>query len=69
MILHYFTNRKVLSRYFSVLLNVEPAHEESRIIERGSINRFKRRFAKRRDEDLATIVNNEKLLPEAKKQH
>lgn len=60
-IIHYFSNRKVLS----VLLNKELSEDELVAEERKTINGYRESFKNKGIEELKTIANNEKLIPQA----
>ena len=66
LIIHYYTNREVLSKFFSQLMNVDTSYETNRAITRGNISGFKRRFSKKSTEELNAIINNPKILSDAK---
>lgn len=66
-IIHYFTNREKLSKFLKDLINREVSEEEKISTKRSQINRFKRRFSNKSIGELEMTVNNDKLLPEAKK--
>ena len=64
-IIHYFANRKVLSKSLKELFNREVTKEEVESAQRTKINRFKKRFSNKAIGELEMIVNNDKLVPEA----
>lgn len=64
-VIHYFTNRKELSKYLTDLLSREISEEEEKFAQRSRINGFKRRFASMQIDELESIINNADLLPEA----
>ncbi|MFT5834929.1 MAG: hypothetical protein ACI97N_002573 [Cognaticolwellia sp.] len=66
-IIHYFTNRKELSKFLKDLLNREISEEEIKSTLRSEINGFKRRFSTKEIGELEMIANNDELLPEAVK--
>lgn len=64
-IIHYFTNREELSKFFNDLFNREMTAEEIKSAQRPRINGFKSRFSNKQIGELEIIVKNNKLVPEA----
>ena len=64
-IIHYFTNKEILSKFLNGLINREVSEEELQAEERSRINGYKNRFSKKNMDELEVIANNESLLPEA----
>lgn len=64
--LHYFTNKKELSAFMESLLNQKLSEKEKQDVKRVKIDGFKRRFTRKDISDLEEIVNNDKLVPEAR---
>lgn len=64
-IIHYYTNRKELSKFLKDLMNREIPEEEIKSAQRSRINGFKRRFSSKTIERLKIIANDDELLPEA----
>lgn len=63
-IIHYFTNREVLSKFLKDLLNIELSEEEIKSAQRSRINGFKRRFVKLSDKEIELRLR-ENLVPAA----
>ncbi len=64
-VLHYLTNREVLSKFLKGIFNREITEEEKKSTQRTSINGFKRRFSSKSIDELEMIVSNNELLPAA----
>lgn len=64
-IVHYLTNKEILSKFVSGLMNRKVSKEELQAKERRRINGYKNQFSKKNMEELEAIANNERLLPEA----
>jgi len=64
-LVHYFTNKEILSPYFERIMNKKDTEEEVQLRERTKVNRYKHQFRNRNLKELNEIVNNERLLPEA----
>jgi hypothetical protein len=64
-IIHYFTNRAVLYPFLNGMLNRKVSVEESLEEERKRINGYKHQFSRKSMEELKSIIENKKLLPEA----
>ena len=63
-IIHYFTNREVLSKFLKDLLNIELSEEEIKSVQHSRINGFKRRFEKLSDKEIELRLH-ENLVPTA----
>jgi len=63
-VIHYFTNRKVLSKFLKDLFNRELSEEERKSAQRSRINGFKRRFEELSDKEIELRLR-ENLVPVA----
>ncbi len=63
-IIHYFTNREVLSKFLKDLFNIELSEEEIKSVQHSRINGFKRRFEKLSDKEIELRLH-ENLVPTA----
>lgn len=66
-IIHYLTNKEITSSFLSGIINREISEEEEQAGERNRINRYKNQFSTKKTKELEVIINNERLLPEARK--
>jgi len=66
-IIHYFTNRKVLSLFIKGLLKREVPKEDAEAIKRGKIEGLKKRYSKKSTAELKIMAENKSLVPEAQK--
>ena len=64
-IVHYHTNKEILSELISGLINREVSEEELQAQERNRINGYKNLFSKKKSDELEVIANNGSLVPEA----
>ena len=64
-IIHYFTNRKEVSKLLKAIFYKERSEEEIQTAKHSKINAFKRRFSNKKTEELEAIANNTKRAPEA----
>jgi len=66
-ILHFFTNKEVLAPFLKSMFNREVSKEDAQAIERGKIDGFKKRYARKSASELRAMTENKGLLPEARK--
>lgn len=64
-ILHYFLNRKEISKFINEKFNREISKEEVEAEYRSRVNGFKRNFSDKSIEELKQLANNKNLLPQA----
>lgn len=65
-LIHFFTNKKILSKFIFNLFNRRLSEEEKIADSRSSINGFKRRFSNKEITELEQIANDKDLVAAAK---
>lgn len=66
-IVHYYTNRIFFSNFLNGIMDNEVSEAEIRAIESSKTRGFKKRFSKKSTDELKKIIDNENLLPEARR--
>jgi len=66
-VLHFVTNRETLTPFLKNIFNREVSQEDAQAIDRGKIDGFKKRYARKSSSELRAMTENMGLLPEARK--
>lgn len=64
-IIHFITNRTILSKFLKETFNRDASEEEIQLKERRKIDGYKNRFSRKSIDELQEVLNNKLLLPEA----